>query len=217
MCGYLRQSGFKEFEDKVLGAIFLLLGMPLMVVVAVLIKLTSPGPVLYVQKRHGFGGRRIRVYKFRTMRCRRRTARSGLATSSNGFHSNSASVNARARVTSLGRVLRATSIDELPQLFNVMKGEMSLVGPRPHPVKLNQRYMATVEELPVRHCVKPGMTGLAQINGARGPIRTTNDMRRRVQYDLEYIQCWSPMLDLKIIGITLLKGFLQRESLELRD
>jgi putative colanic acid biosysnthesis UDP-glucose lipid carrier transferase len=200
MCGSLRQPSFKEFEDKILGTIFLLVGMPLMVVVAVLIKLTSPGPVLYVQKRQGVGGSRFRVYKFRTMRCRGRNARSN------------SGVNATARVTWLGRFLRATSIDELPQLFNVIKGEMSLVGPRPHPLTLNRRYVDVVEQLRWRHCVKPGMTGLAQINGSRGPIRTTNDMRRRIQYDLEYIECWSPMLDLKIIGLTLLRGFLQRES-----
>lgn len=199
MCGSLRQPSFKEFEDKILGTIFLLVGMPLMVVVAVLIKLTSPGPVLYVQKRQGVGGSRFRVYKFRTMRCRGRNARSG-------------AINATARITWLGRFLRTTSIDELPQLFNVIKGEMSLVGPRPHPLTLNRRYVDVVEGLRWRHCVKPGMTGLAQINGARGPIRTTNDMRRRIQYDLEYIECCSPMLDLKIIGLTLLSGFLQRES-----
>jgi putative colanic acid biosynthesis UDP-glucose lipid carrier transferase len=212
MCGPVQHRGFKELEDKLLGALFLLVSLPVMGIAALLIKLTSPGPVIFVQKRHGLYGKRIRVYKFRTMHGPRlrRQARA------HAFHQRSPAA-ARWRgsppgVTPVGWMLRVTSIDELPQLFNVIKGDMSLVGPRPHPVRLNLQYMSAVDRLAWRHCVKPGITGLAQISGARGPIRTAEDMQRRVEYDLEYIRKWSPMLDLKIIGLTFLKGIINRQS-----
>ncbi len=161
--------------DYVLGAISLILFAPLMLAVALAIKLDSPGPVLFKQRRHGYNHRLIHVYKFRTMR----VAEDGAVV-----------VQARKdddRITRIGKFLRRTSIDELPQLFNVLKGEMSLVGPRPHAVAHNQLYCARLERYANRHCVKPGMTGWAQIHGFRGSTEDPEKMRKRVQMDLYYI------------------------------
>jgi lipopolysaccharide/colanic/teichoic acid biosynthesis glycosyltransferase len=115
------------------------------------------------------------------------------------------------RVTPLGRFLRRTSLDELPQFFNVLKGEMSIVGPRPHALKHNRQFASSIGELMRRHYVKPGITGLAQINGARGETRTIEDMRKRVTFDLEYIRTWSLWLDLKIIVLTVFRGFINNQ------
>jgi putative colanic acid biosynthesis UDP-glucose lipid carrier transferase len=115
------------------------------------------------------------------------------------------------RVTPLGRILRRTSLDELPQFFNVLRGDMSIVGPRPHALKHNRQFTASIGELMRRHYVKPGITGLAQINGARGETRTVDDMRRRVNLDLEYIRTWSLWLDLKIIVLTVFRGFINNQ------
>jgi len=186
--------------DYVLGAISLILFAPLMLAVALAIKLDSPGPVLFKQRRHGYNHRLIHVYKFRTMR----VAEDGAVV-----------VQARKdddRVTRIGRFLRRTSIDELPQLFNVLKGEMSLVGPRPHAVAHNQLYCARLERYANRHCVKPGMTGWAQIHGFRGPTEDPEKMRKRVQMDLYYIENWSISLDLKIIALTPFVGFVHRNA-----
>jgi len=186
--------------DYVLGAISLILFAPLMLAVALAIKLDSPGPVLFKQRRHGYNHRLIHVYKFRTMR----VAEDGAVV-----------VQARKdddRVTRIGKFLRRTSIDELPQLFNVLKGEMSLVGPRPHAVAHNQLYCARLERYANRHCVKPGMTGWAQIHGFRGPTEDPEKMRKRVQMDLYYIENWSISLDLKIIALTPFVGFVHRNA-----
>jgi len=186
--------------DYVLGAISLILFAPLMLAVALAIKLDSPGPVLFKQRRHGYNHRLIHVYKFRTMR----VAEDGAVV-----------VQARKdddRVTRIGKFLRRTSIDELPQLFNVLKGEMSLVGPRPHAVAHNQLYCARLERYANRHCVKPGMTGWAQIHGFRGPTEDPEQMRKRVQMDLYYIENWSISLDLKIIALTPFVGFVHRNA-----
>ena len=186
--------------DYVLGAISLVLFAPLMLAVALAIKLDSPGPVLFKQRRHGYNHRLIHVYKFRTMR----VAEDGAVV-----------VQARKdddRVTRIGKFLRRTSIDELPQLFNVLKGEMSLVGPRPHAVAHNQLYCARLERYANRHCVKPGMTGWAQIHGFRGPTEDPEKMRKRVQMDLYYIENWSISLDLKIIALTPFVGFVHRNA-----
>jgi Undecaprenyl-phosphate glucose phosphotransferase len=186
--------------DYVLGAISLGLFAPLMLAVALAIKLDSPGPVLFKQRRHGYNHRLIHVYKFRTMR----VAEDGAVV-----------VQARKdddRVTRIGKFLRRTSIDELPQLFNVLKGEMSLVGPRPHAVAHNQLYCARLERYANRHCVKPGMTGWAQIHGFRGPTEDPEKMRKRVQMDLYYIENWSISLDLKIIALTPFVGFVHRNA-----
>ena len=150
-----------------------------MLAVALAIKLDSPGPVFFKQRRHGYNHRLIYVYKFRTMH----VAEDGAVV-----------VQARKdddRVTRVGKFLRRTSIDELPQLFNVLKGEMSLVGPRPHAVAHNQLYCERLERYANRHCVKPGMTGWAQIHGFRGPTEDPEKMRKRVQMDLYYIENWS--------------------------
>ncbi len=186
--------------DYVLGVISLIVFAPLMLTVALAIKLDSPGPVLFKQRRHGYNHRLIHVYKFRTMRL----AEDGAVV-----------VQARKddeRVTRIGRLLRRTSIDELPQLFNVLKGEMSLVGPRPHAVAHNQLYCERLERYANRHCVKPGMTGWAQIHGFRGPTEDPEKMRKRVQMDLYYIENWSISLDLKIIALTPFVGFVHRNA-----
>ena len=167
---------------------------------AAAIKLDSPGPVFFKQRRHGYNHRLIYVYKFRTMR----VSEDGAVV-----------VQARKddeRVTRVGKFLRRTSIDELPQLFNVLKGEMSLVGPRPHAVAHNQHYRERLERYANRHCVKPGMTGWAQIHGFRGPTEDAEKMRKRVQMDLYYIENWSIWLDLKIIALTPFLGFINRNA-----
>jgi Undecaprenyl-phosphate glucose phosphotransferase len=186
--------------DYLLGALSLVLFAPLMLAAAAAIKLDSPGPVLFKQRRHGYNHRLIHVYKFRTMRL-----------------SEDGAVVPQARrdderVTRVGKLLRRTSIDELPQLFNVLKGEMSLVGPRPHAVAHNQLYCERLDRYANRHCVKPGMTGWAQIHGFRGPTEDPEKMRKRVQMDLYYIENWSISLDLKIIALTPFVGFVHRNA-----
>lgn len=160
---------------------------PVMLVTAVLIKLTSPGPVFFRQTRHGFGGRAFRIFKFRTMRV---------------LEDGPTIVQAQKddpRVTPIGKWLRKTSIDELPQLLNVLKGDMSLVGPRPHAAAHNTEYEQIIGNYAFRHHVKPGITGWAQVNGYRGETRTLELMQKRVEHDLWYINNWSLGLDLKIL------------------
>lgn len=185
----------KAIEDLVLGAIIFLLISPLLVLIAIAIKATSPGPVLFKQKRHGWNGEVINVYKFRSM----------------VVHESKGSIEqakrADARVTPLGAFLRRTSLDELPQFFNVLQGRMSIVGPRPHAVEHNEYYKELVPRYMLRHKVKPGITGWAQIHGFRGETDTLEKMENRVEYDLYYIEHMSVWLDLKIIVLTLFKGF----------
>ncbi|MCX7630556.1 MAG: undecaprenyl-phosphate glucose phosphotransferase [Geminicoccaceae bacterium] len=188
----------KAIEDRLLAFLLLLILAPLMGLIALAIKASSPGPVFYRQKRGGFNGEVFEVLKFRTMRadaCDRGTE-TGLG------HTRPRD----PRVTAIGRFLRRTSLDELPQLFNVLKGDMSLVGPRPHAVAHDHRYAALVDGYLARHRVKPGITGLAQIRGCRGEIRSLADMQRRIELDLEYIQRWSLRLDLEILIRTVLHG-----------
>lgn len=172
-----------------LGALVLL---PLLMAVALLIKLDSPGPVIFRQTRHGFNNEPIRVLKFRTM-----------TTTEDGQSEFRQAVRADPRVTRIGRILRRTNIDELPQLLNVIRGEMSLVGPRPHAVAHNDMYADQIRRLSRRHTVKPGITGWAQVNGFRGETDTVEKMRSRVELDLYYIDNWSILLDLKILVMTL--------------
>ena len=185
----------KAAEDALLSRILLLLLLPLMGLIALAIKLDSPGPIVFKQRRHAFNNSEFDIYKFRTMRYTgdvsgdwlEQTARFDL------------------RVTSVGRFLRSTSLDELPQLFNVLKGEMSLVGPRPHAVNMRTEDRLGSEitgEYAHRHRVKPGMTGWSQVNGARGATTTTAQLRHRVALDLMYIDNWSLWLDLKILVLT---------------
>jgi Undecaprenyl-phosphate glucose phosphotransferase len=181
----------KAIEDKVLGALFLLIALPLLALIAIAIRLDSEGPVLFAQERFGLASKPIRVFKFRTMRIEAGDPRGAART-----------VPDDPRVTRVGRFLRAWSLDELPQLFNVMRGEMSLVGPRPHAVAMRvgeRLYHDAVAEYLRRHRVKPGITGWAQVNGLRGEIDTIDKARSRVTYDLRYIENWSLSFDLEIL------------------
>ncbi|HEY3488101.1 MAG TPA: undecaprenyl-phosphate glucose phosphotransferase [Gammaproteobacteria bacterium] len=191
----------KWLEDWVGASIILLLISPLLLIIAIGIKLSSPGPILFKQLRHGWDGRPIRVYKFRTMVCH--TEDEGVITQ--------ASPNDK-RVTKFGAFLRRTSLDELPQFFNVLQGRMSIVGPRPHAIEHNHEYMEQIDGYMLRHKVKPGITGWAQINGYRGETKTLEEMKKRVEYDLFYIENWSLWFDVRIICLTFLKGFIHRNA-----
>jgi Undecaprenyl-phosphate glucose phosphotransferase len=188
----------KAIEDRLLAGLILVGIAPLLLVVAVAIRLTSPGPIFFKQKRYGFNNEIIEVFKFRSMyveRCSGDTGQVAQATRDDD------------RITPLGRFLRRTSLDELPQFINVLRGEMSIVGPRPHAVAHNEQYAQLIHEYLARHKVKPGITGWAQVNGLRGETDTLEKMERRVQYDLHYIENWSLALDIRIILQTLLVGF----------
>jgi len=185
-------------EDRVLATLVLALAAPVMLGIALLIRLGSPGPVVYRQRRYGFDNRPIEVLKYRTMFVEQCDDDAG------------ALVSARRhdpRVTPIGRLLRRTSLDELPQFLNVLRGEMSIVGPRPHAVVHHERYAGLIDGYLARHRVKPGITGWAQVNGLRGEADTLARMQERVRYDLHYIENWSLLLDLRIILRTLLVGF----------
>jgi putative colanic acid biosynthesis UDP-glucose lipid carrier transferase len=181
----------KRITDVVIASALLVAAAPVMLLIAVAIRLDSPGRILFRQDRHGLGGERIVVYKFRTM-----------TVEENGPHIRQATRD-DPRVTRVGRFLRRTSLDELPQLINVLQGRMSLVGPRPHAVAHNDEYRKLISGYMVRHKVAPGITGLAQVSGYRGETSTLDDMRRRVQYDLEYLRHWCWLLDMKILLRTL--------------
>jgi len=185
----------KAAMDYLFGAIALVLFAPAMAVIAIAIKWDSPGPVFFVQRRNGYNHRVIRVMKFRTMTV---TEDGPVVTQA---------VRGDKRITRVGRFLRRTSLDELPQLFNVLHGELSLVGPRPHAVAHNEAYAQILANYGSRHKVKPGITGWAQVNGCRGETRTTEDMRKRVDLDLHYIENWSPWLDIEILVRTLIVPF----------
>jgi len=189
----------KAVLDRLIAGVLLVLLAPLLLLIVVAIKLDSRGPVLFGQPRHGGGGRVIRVLKFRSMR-------PGDANDARQVRRDD------PRVTRVGRLLRRTSLDELPQLFNVLRGEMSLVGPRPHPLALNEAYSGRLAAYMQRHRVKPGITGLAQINGYRGETDTLEKMQKRLDYDLEYIESWSLGLDFRILLRTALTGWLDRNA-----
>ncbi len=191
----------KAIEDRLLATIILVLISPLFLLLALAVKLTSKGPVFFKQLRHGWDGRLIKVYKFRTMY--EHQEKQGRVTQ--------ASANDQ-RVTPLGRFLRRTSLDELPQFINVLQGRMSIVGPRPHAVQHNEFYKDSITAYMQRHRVKPGITGWAQINGWRGETETLEKMRKRVEFDLYYIENWSPLFDLRIIFLTFLRGFVNRNA-----
>lgn len=182
----------KAVEDRLLAFLILLCLSPLMLLVALSIKLDSPGPVFFKQKRHGWNGKVIEVWKFRTM----------FASRSADDHTKQATRHDR-RITTVGRPLRRSSLDELPQLFNVLQGTMSLVGPRPHAVEHNEYYAKEIGWYVTRHRIKPGITGLAQVEGCRGETATVGKMARRVELDLHYINNWSIGLDFWILGRTL--------------
>lgn len=181
----------KTLEDYVLAAIALVLLSPVMIAVAVAIRMQGKGPILFVQKRHGFNNAVIKVYKFRTM-----------TVAEDGDVVTQAKVG-DARITPLGAFLRRYSLDELPQLFNVLQGQMSLVGPRPHALAHNHQYARTIENYSGRHKVKPGITGWAQVNGYRGETSENEQMADRVRFDLSYVDNWSLWFDLKILILTI--------------
>ena len=194
----------KRLEDIVLGVFLIVLFLPVMIFAAVGVKLTSRGPVLYRQQRHGFNGKEIGVLKFRSMyaECCDPDASGELSQVKRGD----------TRVTRFGLLLRRTSLDELPQLFNVLKGEMSLVGPRPHATNQYDLYQGKVDTYFSRHRVRPGITGWAQVNGWRGETDTDEKIRQRIACDLYYIRHWSIWFDLRILFLTLLSGFANKNA-----
>jgi exopolysaccharide biosynthesis polyprenyl glycosylphosphotransferase len=184
----------KAIEDKALSAVLLFFLAPLLLLVALAIKLDSPGPVLFRQKRYGFNNHLIGVYKFRTMHHHLRDEKAEKLVT-----------RGDPRITRVGAFLRKTSIDELPQLLNVLKGEMSIVGPRPHALSAkaaDRLYEEVVAEYAARHRVKPGITGWAQVMGWRGETDTVEKIQKRVEHDLYYIENWSLAFDFKILVLT---------------
>lgn len=191
----------KRLEDIVVGGLISLLILPVCFGIAIAIKMSSPGPVLFKQYRTGANGKNFKVYKFRSMEVHEETG--GAVTQAR---------QGDPRVTLLGAFLRRTSLDELPQFYNVLQGRMSIVGPRPHALAHNEHYKELVESYMRRHKVKPGITGWAQVNGLRGETDTLEKMERRVEYDLWYIDNWSVWLDLRIIFLTIFKGFINKNA-----
>lgn len=191
---------FKRLEDIILSLFILLLISPLLIIISLAVKITSPRPVIFRQTRYGMDGKPIKVWKFRSMVVMENDTEVKQATKDD------------VRVTNVGKFLRRTSLDELPQFFNVLFGEMSIVGPRPHAVSHNEQYRSLIEGYMLRHKVKPGITGWAQINGWRGETDTLDKMEKRIEFDLEYIRSWSVWLDLKIIVMTIFKGFVNKSA-----
>lgn len=180
-------EALKRIEDVVFSFLILCILLFPMLTIAAAVKLTSPGPAVFKQRRYGLDGKEIFIYKFRSM-----------TTQDNGLEVKQATKN-DPRITKLGAFLRKTSLDELPQFINVLQGRMSIVGPRPHAVAHNEQYRKIIVGYMLRHKVRPGITGWAQINGFRGETDTVEKMEKRVEYDLEYIHNWSVWLDIKII------------------
>lgn len=182
----------KRLSDIVLSSLILLMLTPILLALAIGVKLSSPGPVIFKQRRYGLDGKEILVYKFRSM-----------TVCDDGAVVRQATRNDQ-RITPFGAFIRRTSLDELPQFFNVLQGRMSIVGPRPHAVAHNETYRKLIKGYMVRHKVKPGITGWAQVNGYRGETETVDKMEKRIEYDLEYLRNWSLGLDLWIIVKTFL-------------
>ncbi|MDO9466301.1 MAG: undecaprenyl-phosphate glucose phosphotransferase [Thiobacillus sp.] len=181
----------KRISDVVIASLILLLIWPLLMIVAAGVKLSSPGPIIFKQRRYGLDGQEILVYKFRSMR----VCDDGDVIKQAG--------RCDPRITRFGAFIRRTSLDELPQFINVLQGRMSVVGPRPHAVAHNEQYRKLIKGYMLRHKVKPGITGWAQVNGLRGETETLDKMRARIQYDIDYMRNWSLVFDLMIIGKTL--------------
>jgi putative colanic acid biosynthesis UDP-glucose lipid carrier transferase len=185
----------KRLMDLVLSSLLLIPLIPTFIVIGLLVKLSSPGPAIFRQRRYGLDGQSIVVYKFRTMTVTEDGAKVTQATRND------------QRVTPIGRILRKYSLDELPQVINVLQGRMSLVGPRPHAVAHNEEYRKLIKGYMLRHKVLPGITGWAQVNGCRGETTQLEDMQARVKYDLEYLRHWSLALDLQILFRTFFNLF----------
>jgi putative colanic acid biosynthesis UDP-glucose lipid carrier transferase len=190
----------KRMSDVVLATLIMILIAPVMAAIALGVKLSSPGPVLFKQRRYGLDGQEIIVYKFRSM-----------TVTEDGPVVKQATKN-DARVTPFGAFIRRTSLDELPQFINVLQGRMSIVGPRPHAVAHNEMYRKLVKSYMIRHKVKPGITGWAQVNGLRGETDTVEKMKARIEYDLDYLRHWSLQLDLSIIWRTIFVVFKKQET-----
>ncbi|MFB9135744.1 undecaprenyl-phosphate glucose phosphotransferase [Vibrio sp. AK197] len=190
----------KRVEDVIVASIILLLISPILLAVSIGVKMSSPGPIIFKQYRYGMDGKKIKVWKFRSMKAMDNGATVKQATKDD------------PRVTKFGAFIRRTSLDELPQFINVLQGRMSIVGPRPHAVAHNEEYRSLVDKYMLRHKVKPGITGWAQVNGYRGETDTIDKMAKRVEYDLFYIRSWSLWLDIKIIFMTVFKGFIGKTA-----
>ena len=190
----------KRFEDIVLSTIILsIIALP-MLAIAIGVKLSSKGPVIFKQHRYGLNGKRIEVWKYRSMTV---TENANVVTQAK---------KGDARITPFGAFLRRTSLDELPQFINVLKGDMSVIGPRPHAVTHNEEYRKIVDYYMLRHKVKPGITGWAQVNGWRGETDTLDKMTKRIEFDLEYIRNWSIWLDFKIVLFTIWRSFRDKNA-----
>jgi putative colanic acid biosynthesis UDP-glucose lipid carrier transferase len=185
----------KRLEDIILASVILMIIAIPLLVIALAVKFTSKGPIIFKQDRYGLDGRKIKVWKFRSMTV---TENSDVVTQAKKGDS---------RITKVGGFLRRTSLDELPQFFNVLQGQMSVVGPRPHAVSHNEQYRKEVDYYMLRHKVKPGITGWAQVNGWRGETDTLDKMEMRIQYDIEYIRRWSLWMDFKIVLFTIFRSF----------
>jgi len=190
----------KRASDIIVSGTFLLLGFPILLLIALGVKLSSPGPVIFKQRRYGVDGKEIVVYKFRTM-----------TVCEDGEKIDQAKKN-DPRITRFGSFLRRTSLDELPQFINVLQGRMSVVGPRPHAVAHNETYRKMIKGYMIRHKVKPGITGLAQVKGLRGETDTVEKMEKRIQYDLDYLRHWSLALDFQIILKTVVVVFKDKNA-----
>ena len=190
-------SILKRIMD-ILGACFgIVIASPVMLVCAILVKATSEGPVIFKQERVGLHNKVFRMYKFRTMEVQKQSA-----------EENAWTVKNDPRVTKVGKFMRKTSLDELPQLFNILMGEMSLVGPRPERPQWVDKYKEEIPRYMIKHQVRPGLTGWAQVNGYRGDT----SIRKRIEYDLFYIENWSLALDIKILFMTIFKGFVNKNA-----
>ena len=183
---------WKRLIDTLLSLIAFIILSPLLLITALAVKLSSPGPVLFKQQRLGLHGKVFTIYKFRSMA-------DGAEHTGSGVYSGKGD----PRVTKVGKIIRATSIDELPQFWNVLKGDMSLVGPRPERPQFVQKFRDEIPRYMVKHQVRPGMTGWAQINGYRGDT----SIEKRIEYDLYYIENWTMVFDMKILILTIFKGF----------
>lgn len=182
---YPQKAFFKRMLDLIISFLAIIILIPLLILICYLIKKDSKGPVFFIQKRHGYKGKIINVYKFRSM-----------------YEDNNDNSQAKindARVTPVGRFLRKYSLDELPQLFNVIRGDLSLVGPRPHPIRFKDEYSHYIYNYMYRHNIRPGITGLAQVSGARGETETVSKMQKRIDLDLRYINQWTLWLDFRIL------------------
>jgi putative colanic acid biosynthesis UDP-glucose lipid carrier transferase len=189
-------DGFvKGLSDFIFASLILCIISPILILLGIGVKLSSPGPVLFKQRRYGLDGHEIVVYKFRSM-----------TVTEDGEKVTQAKVN-DIRVTRFGKFIRKTSLDELPQFINVLQGRMSIVGPRPHAISHNEMYRKLIKGYMVRHKVKPGITGWAQVNGFRGETETVESMKARIDYDIDYLKRWSLGLDIKIILKTVLLVF----------